>query len=188
MLYYRKGSILISKTEQGLVNSNLDNTSGCSTPIFPIILLLQTTLAHRSGKYVGSKKRSNIVLIKYFNGKKHFADEYLLWLLSGSHQQLYLDSKELPEVTLFYQAIREQLQIQHFYYSLPRIPVSHFWHQLLQNKIGKLTIDGIKLHKKLLFIYQHLNLSKPHQILQKSLLAKASSCLQRWFLTVPVIN
>lgn len=51
---YKNGSILISKHEHGFVSSNLAKTSGCKTPILPIILLLQTTFAQRFGKYAGS--------------------------------------------------------------------------------------------------------------------------------------
>ena len=35
---YKKHSMSISNTEQGVFSSNLETTSGCKTPIFPITL------------------------------------------------------------------------------------------------------------------------------------------------------
>lgn len=50
---HKKGSILISREEQGMVSSNLVITSGWRTPSFPTLWPLAKTSAHRPGKKAG---------------------------------------------------------------------------------------------------------------------------------------
>lgn len=53
---HKKGPILISREEQGMVSSNLVITSGWRTPSFPTLWPLAKISAHRPGKKAGPEK------------------------------------------------------------------------------------------------------------------------------------
>lgn len=54
LVNYKKGSMLISRAEQGLVRSKAASTLGCITPILPIALPRSSISPQRPGKYAGS--------------------------------------------------------------------------------------------------------------------------------------
>ena len=55
---HKKGSMLISSEEQGMISSNLVITSGWRTPSFPTLWPLTKISAHRPGKKAGPAKQS----------------------------------------------------------------------------------------------------------------------------------
>jgi len=52
--FYKNGSKLISRAQQGKLSSKLWITSGCKTPTVPITLPFTWIAAHLPGIYVGS--------------------------------------------------------------------------------------------------------------------------------------
>lgn len=54
---HRKGSMLISRAEQGMFSSNLVITSGWRTPSLPTLWPLAKTSAHRPGKKAGPARQ-----------------------------------------------------------------------------------------------------------------------------------
>lgn len=100
---HKKGPILISSEEQGIVSSNLVITSGWRTPSFPTLWPLAKISAHRPGKKAGPEKdkvkeKSMFLLAKCqqtFNTKSplvYFKNNYSLnhWLWKENASSYFL--------------------------------------------------------------------------------------------------
>lgn len=70
---HRKGSILISREEQGMVSSNLVITSGWRTPSFPMLWPRAKISAHRPGKNAEPETERERKINVSSGGKKSIA-------------------------------------------------------------------------------------------------------------------